>query len=232
MNIRVFCDGADAAGMLEMAADPRISGFTTNPTLMRKRGVTDYVLFAKEITAAITELPVSFEVVSDDFAEMERQAHLLHQFGPNVYVKIPITDTAGNPSAPLMARLADAGIKVNATALLTLDQVRAAADALGAGPGGVISVFAGRIADTGVDPEPVMAEAVSILADHPSLELLWASPREVFNVVQADRVGCHIITLTTDLLDKLASFGRDLDDLSRATVKMFDDDAKAAGYTL
>lgn len=218
--------------MVTKAADPMISGFTTNPTLMRKRGVADYLDFAQEVTSTVTDLPISFEVVSDDFDEMEHQAHLLHGLGPNVFVKIPITDTSGRSSAPLMARLAGAGVRINATALTVLDQVHAAADALAEGPGGVISVFAGRIADTGVDPEPVMADAVRILADRPHLELLWASPREVFNVVQADRVGCHIITLTTDLLDRLSWLGRDLVEVSRATVKMFDDDARAAGYKL
>lgn len=232
LTVKVFCDGADAAGMLAKASDPLIQGFTTNPTLMRKIGVPDYLPFAKEVTAAITDLPISFEVVSDDFDEMERQAHLLHGLGPNVYVKIPITDTTGRPSAPLMARLAGAGVRVNATAITTLDQVRAAADALGPGPAGVISVFAGRIADTGVDPEPVMVAARDLLAPHPGLELLWASPREVFNVIQADRVGCDIITLTTDLLAKVAVLGRDLDEVSRATVVMFHDDATAAGYSL
>ncbi len=232
MGIKIFADGANVTQMIELAAHPLVRGFTTNPTLMRHAGIGDYATFAKELTARITALPISFEVISDDFAEMERQALRLRELGPNVFVKIPITDTAGTTAAPLMARLAAAGVSVNATALMTLDQVRAAADALGGGPPAVISVFAGRIADAGMEPGPIMAEAKSILRSHANLELLWASPREVLNVLQAEQVGCDIITLTPDLFQKLTGLGRDLDDFSLATVKMFRDDAVASRYDL
>ncbi len=230
LRIKIFADGANVEQMIELAADPLIQGFTTNPTLMRQAGIADYATFAKELTARITRHPISFEVISDDFAEMERQALCLRDFGDNVFVKIPITDTSGASSAPLMKRLAAAGVSMNATALLTLDQVRIAAEALGGGPPAVISVFAGRIADAGVDPGPVMAESRAILSAHPNLELLWASPREVLNLLQADQVGCDIITMTPDLLKKVGSLGRDLDEFSLATVKMFRDDAIAAHY--
>jgi transaldolase len=232
LRTKIFTDGANVAQMLELAADPLIQGFTTNPTLMRKAGIDDYGTFVKELTSQITEHPISFEVISDDFAEMERQALRLREFGDNVFVKIPITDTSGASSAPLLDRLASAGVSVNATALLTLDQVRVAADALGGGPPAVISVFAGRIADAGVDPVPVMREAKAILQPYTNLELLWASPREVLNVVQASEVGCDIITMTPDLLGKLPTLGRDLADFSLATVKMFRDDAVGAQYEL
>ena len=232
LSIKIFTDGANVAQMIALAADPLVQGFTTNPTLMRQAGIDDYATFVKELTAQITEHPISFEVISDDFAEMERQALCLREFGDNVFVKIPITDTSGASAARLMARLAAAGVSVNATALMTLDQVRVATDALGGGPPAVISVFAGRIADAGIEPGPIMSEAKSILRAHSNLELLWASPREVLNVVQADEVGCDIITLTPDLLKKLATLGRDLADFSLATVKMFRDDAVAAEYEL
>ncbi len=230
LSIKIFADGANVAKMIELATDPLVRGFTTNPTLMRQAGIDDYATFAKELTAQITEHPISFEVISDEFGEMERQALRLRDFGANVFVKIPITDTSGASAAPLMARLAAAGVSVNATALMTLDQVSVASDALGGGPPAVISVFAGRIADAGIEPGPVMAESKSILRAHPNLELLWASPREVLNLLQADQVGCDIITMTPDLLKKLSSLGRDLDDFSLATVKMFRDDAVGARY--
>jgi transaldolase len=232
LSIKIFTDGANVAQMIALAADPLVQGFTTNPTLMRQAGIDDYATFVKELTAQITEHPISFEVISDEFAEMERQALCLREFGDNVFVKIPITDTSAASSARLMARLAAAGVSVNATALMTRDQVRVASAALGGGPPAVISVFAGRIADAGIEPGPIMSEAKSILAVHTNLELLWASPREVLNVVQADEIGCDIITLTPDLLKKLASLGRDLTDFSLATVKMFRDDAVAAEYEL
>jgi transaldolase len=232
LRVKVYTDGANAAQMIELAADPVVQGFTTNPTLMRQAGIDDYATFVKELTSRITDHPISFEVISDDFSEMERQALLLREFGDNVYVKIPITDTSGTTAAPLLGRLAAAGVKVNATALMTLDQVRVAGEALGGGPPGVVSVFAGRIADAGIEPEPIMAEAKAILAPFPNLELLWASPREVLNVVQADRVGCDIITVTPDLMKKFGSLGRDLADFSLATVTMFRDDALAAQYEL
>jgi transaldolase len=230
LQVKIFADGAEVAQMAELAADPLIRGFTTNPTLMRQAGIDDYPAFVKELTSTITDRPISFEVISDDFAEMERQALSLREFGDNVYVKIPITDTAGVTAAPLMARLAGAGVSVNATAILTLEQVRHAADALRRGPPAVISVFAGRIADAGIEPGPVMAAAKEVVGEHSNLELLWASPREVLNVVQADQIGCDIITLTPDVLRKLPSLGRDLGEFSLATVRMFHDDAVAARY--
>jgi transaldolase len=230
LGVKIFADGADLRDLRSLVDDPLIKGFTTNPTLMRQAGVDDYTSFAKELVAIVTDRPVSFEVTTDDFAEMERQALRLHELGDNVRVKIPITDTSGASATPLMARLAIEGVSVNATAILTADQVRAAADALAAGPPAIVSVFAGRIADAGVDPVPAMAEAVELLRPYPNLELLWASPREVLNVVQADQIGCHIITLTPDLLHKLHLLGRDLADFSLATVKMFHDDAAASGY--
>ncbi len=230
--VKIFADGAEVAQIDELAANPLVSGFTTNPTLMRAAGIDDYATFVKLLTTQITDRPISFEVISDDFDEMERQALYLHGFGDNVYVKIPITDTSAVSAAPLMARLAAAGVSVNATAIMTLDQVRVAAQALGGGPPAVISVFAGRIADAGVDPVPVMRAAKQIVAEHENLELLWASPREVLNVVQADEVGCDIITMTPDLLRKLPSLGRDLGEFSLATVQMFRDDAVAARYDL
>lgn len=230
LRVKLYADGADVDAMAPLADDPHIAGFTTNPTLMRAAGVVDYAAFVKELTSQITDKPISFEVFADDFDEMERQAHSLAAIADNVYVKIPVTDTSGTPSAPLMARLAEAGVSVNATALMTHDQVREVAAALAGGPPAVVSVFAGRIADAGIDPIPVMAEAAEILAPHPELELLWASPREVLNVLQADQAGCDIITCTPALLAKLAGFGRDLAEFSLATVQMFRDDAVAARY--
>jgi len=230
LRIKIFADGAEVSQIAGLAADPLIRGFTTNPTLMRQAGVADYATFVKELTAQIPDKPISFEVISDDFAEMERQALNLREFGDNVFVKIPITNTAGASATPVMARLAAAGVSVNATALMTLDQVRGAAAALADGPDAVISVFAGRIADAGVEPGPVMTAAKAIIADHANLELLWASPREVLNVLQADQAGCDIITMTPALLSRLPLLGRDLDDFSLATVRMFRDDAVAAEY--
>jgi transaldolase len=232
LTIKIFADGATVAELTELAGNPLIKGFTTNPTLMRKAGIDDYATFVKECCAQLPDKPISFEVISDDFTEMERQALTLREFGENVYVKIPITDTSGTSATPVMTRLAAAGVSVNATALMTLDQVRAATDALAGGPDAVISVFAGRIADAGIEPGPVMAEAKAIVTPPGNLELLWASPREVLNVVQADQAGCDIITLTTDLLGRLPLLGRDLDDFSLATVRMFRDDAVAAAYDL
>ena len=230
LRIKIFADGADVEQMIELAGDPLIKGFTTNPTLMRKAGVEDYGRFVKELTTAITDRPISFEVISDDFAEMERQALALAELGDNVYVKIPVTDTSGTSAAPLMTRLAAAGVSVNATALMTLAQVRVVASALADGPAAVISVFAGRIADAGIDPVPVMRDAVQLLSEFPQLELLWASPREVLNIVQADDIGCDIITVTPDLLKKLPALGRDLDAFSLDTVRMFRDDAVASRF--
>lgn len=232
LRVKIFADGADKAGMLEMAARPYISGFTTNPTLMRKAGVSDYRAFAREILSAITDRPISFEVFSDEFAEMERQAHEIASWGANVYVKIPVSNTRGEPAYGLIRRLAKAGIKLNVTAILTLEQVREVSSALAGGPPSCVSVFAGRIADTGRDPVPLMAAAVELLRLYPNQELIWASPRELLNIFQADAIGCHIITVTNDILKKLSLVGKDLAAYSLETVKMFYDDAQRAGYVL
>ena len=232
LRVKVFADGADRAGMLEMYANPLIKGFTTNPTLMRKAGVSDYRAFAQEIIAAIPDRPISFEVLSDEFDDMAAQALEISSWGKNVYVKIPVTNTRRQPSYDLMRHLAGAGVKVNATALMALDQVCAASAALGDGPAAYVSVFAGRVADTGRDPVPLMAAAVELLGLYPNLELIWASPRELLNILQADAVGCHIITVTNDVLKKLALVGKDLHEYSLETVKMFYHDAQQAGYRL
>jgi transaldolase len=232
LKVKLFADGADLAGMLEMYKNPLIKGFTTNPTLMRKAGISDYQGFAKEVVATIPDRPLSFEVFSDDFGEMDRQARLISAWGPNVYVKIPVTNSSGAFSGPLIKTLAGAGVKLNVTALTTLAQVRDVAASLAGGPSAFISVFAGRVADTGRDPVPLMAAAVELLAPSPCLELIWASPRELFNVFQADAVGCHIITATNDILKKLPLTGKDLTEYSLDTVRMFKSDAEAAGYKL
>jgi transaldolase len=232
LKVKIYADGADKATMLDMYANPHIQGFTTNPTLMRKSGVTDYRAFACEVLQLIPDRPISFEVFADDFLEMEEQALEIASWGENVIVKIPVTNTRGEPSDTVLQKLAGAGVKLNVTALLTLDQVRRAADNLGNIAPGKISVFAGRIADTGRDPVPVMAAAVELLRPYPNLELIWASPRELLNVFQAEAVGCHIITATTDILKKLNLIGKDLHQYSLETVKMFYDDALKAGYQL
>lgn len=232
LKVKLFADGADKAGMLEMYRKPFVKGFTTNPTLMRKAGVSDYRGFAREILHAIPDRPISFEVFSDEFDEMERQAREIATWGSNVYVKIPVTNTRREPAYDLVHTLSHEGVKVNVTAMLTLDQVRSVAGALRGGAPSCVSVFAGRIADTGVDPVPIMAESVRILADVPGAELIWASPRELLNVFQAESVGCHIITATNDILKKLDLIGRDLADYSLDTVKMFFNDAKQAGFAL
>ncbi|MBM3763907.1 MAG: transaldolase [Acidobacteria bacterium] len=232
MSVKIFADGAEKASMLKLYADPRIQGFTTNPTLMRKAGISDYEGFARDILAAIPDRPISFEVFADEFDEMERQAERIAAWGSNVYVKIPVTNTRGESAGPLVKRLAARGVKQNVTAILTLDQVREVVDALAGGPAANVSVFAGRIADTGVDPLPVMKEALRIMAPHPQLELIWASPRELLNIVQASEIGCHIITVTPDILNKLALIGKDLAQYSLETVKMFRNDAVASGFGL
>ncbi|MDR1395983.1 MAG: transaldolase [Deltaproteobacteria bacterium] len=232
LKVKLFADGADRAGMLEMYANPLISGFTTNPTLLRKAGVTDYEAFARDIVRAIPDRPLSFEVFTDDFAEMEKQAQYISSFGPNVYVKIPVTNSLGVPSLPLIEKLAQKGVRQNVTALTALSQVEAVRPALAQGPAAYISVFAGRIADTGRDPVPIMKAAVECLAQNPNIELIWASPRELYNVFQANDVGCHIITATNDILKKLSLVGKDLLEYSLETVKMFQSDAEAAGYKL
>jgi transaldolase len=232
LSVKIFADGADLPGMLELYRQPYISGFTTNPTLMRKAGISDYRSFARDVLAAIPDRPISFEVFSDDFVEMERQAHEMASWGANVYVKVPVTNTKGASAAALVRRLSQGGVKVNVTALMPLDQVRDIVDCVAGGAPSCISVFAGRIADTGVDPLPLMTEAVTLLRQAPSAELIWASPRELLNIFQADEIGCHIITVTHDILKKLALVGRDLHDYSLDTVKMFHTDATQAGFAL
>lgn len=232
LNVKIFADGADLGQIREMAAHSWIRGFTTNPTLMRKAGISDYQAFAREAIEIVAPRPISFEVFADDLHEMECQAKLIAQWGSNVNVKIPITTTKGESCAPLIARLSRAGVVVNVTAMMTLEQVRTTVDALDPSVGAILSVFAGRIADTAVDPVPVMREAVAIAAARPKAEVLWASPRELLNVYQADECGCHIITATTDILAKRVFVGRDLDAFSLETVSMFYRDAQAAGYTL
>lgn len=232
LKIKLFADGADRASMVELARHPLIRGFTTNPTLMRKAGVRDYRGFAREILQAIPDRPVSFEVFADEFPQMERQALEIASWGEQVYVKIPITNTRGEPSNDLVERLARRGVKLNITAIMTLEQVRSISACLAEGPSSCVSVFAGRIADTGRDPVPFMAEAVEILRPYPNLELLWASPRELLNIFQADTIGCQIITATPDVLKKLSLVGKDLGDYSLETVKMFYEDGRKAGYAL
>jgi transaldolase len=232
LSVKIFADGADRAGMLEMYKNPRIKGFTTNPTLMRKADVADYEAFARQIVKDIPDRHLSFEVFSDDFDEMEQQAHLIAGWGEHVYVKIPITNTRGESSVPLIADLARAGVKLNVTALFTLRQVSEVCHAVGGRAPAVVSVFAGRIADAGVDPVPVMTAARELAVMYPDVELLWASPREVFNIFQADAAGCHIITVANDLLKKLDSVGKDLDQFSLETVQMFRTDAVKAGFSL
>ena len=232
LKVKIFADGADRASMLELYKNPAIKGFTTNPTLMRSAGITNYEAFARNIVAAIPDRPISLEVFSDDFAEMERQARRIASWGENVYVKIPVSNTHGESAIGLVRLLARAGVKQNVTALMTLAQVRDVAAALASGPPACISVFAGRVADTGRDPVPVMAAAVQLLAMYPQIELIWASPRELLNIVQASQVGCHIITVTPDVLKKLALVGKDLDEYSLETVKMFRNDAVKAGFEL
>lgn len=232
LRTKIFGDGAELDGMLALYHQPYIKGFTTNPTLMRKAGITDYRAFARQAVAAIPDRPISFEVFSDEFLDMERQAREIATWGEHVYVKIPVTNTKREPAYDLIHRLAHAGVKVNVTAIMTLDQVRAVVEALTGGAPSNVSVFAGRIADTGRDPVPMMAEAVSILRAEPKAELIWASPRELLNIFQADAIGCHIITVTPDILKKLPLVGKELDDFSLETVKMFYDDAKAAGFSL
>jgi len=232
LTIKLFSDGADLAGIKMMAANPWIKGFTTNPTLMRKAGVTDYKRFALEVLAAVPNRPVSFEVFSDEFDGMERQAMEIASWGPNVNVKIPVTNTKQKFSGPLIRQLAKQGIRLNITAVLTVEQVDAITECLDPETPAIVSVFAGRVADTGVDPVPLMHEALNILSGKPKAELLWASPRELLNIVQANEVGCHIITATSDILNKLLLLGKDNTEYSLETVKMFYKDASVAGYSI
>ena len=232
LKVKLFADGAERAGILKMYQNPLIRGFTTNPTLMRKAGITDYEAFAKDILSAVPDRPISLEVFADEFDEMERQALKISRWGDNVYTKIPVTNTRRESSLDLICSLARKGAKLNVTALMTLDQVRDVSAALADGPPAYISVFAGRIADTGRDPVPLMAAAVELMRPYPNIELIWASPRELLNIFQADSVGCHIITATNDLLQKLALVGKDLHDYSLETVEMFHRDATQAGFAL
>ncbi len=232
LNVKIFADGADLGSMLELYRNPLIRGFTTNPTLMRKAGVPDFEAFALAVLKTITDSPICFEVFSDEFNEMERQARKISRWGDNVYVKIPITNTRQESSLPLARRLAQSGVKLNVTAIMTLEQVCGAREALAGGPPAFVSLFAGRVADTGRDPVPLMAQAVDLLRQHPHMELIWSSPREVLNIFQADAIGCHVITVTSDLLKKLDLVGKDLTEFSLDTVKMFHDDALKAGYRL
>jgi transaldolase len=232
LSVKLFADGADLDSILALAADRRIAGFTTNPTLMWKAGLTDYQDFAERLLERITQHPISFEVFADDADEMRRQARLIASWGDNVYVKIPVTTTAGESMAALVRELSEDGVKVNVTALFTTAQVELITAAVKDGAPSYISVFAGRIADAGIDPVSIMAQSVRIMLDAPRSELIWASPREILNVIQADQVGCHIITMTHDLLAKLGSLGKDLNQFSLETVQMFHRDAISAGFTL
>lgn len=232
LSVKIFADGADLDAILALAANKRISGFTTNPTLMWKAGLTDYQEFAQRLLERITEHPISFEVFADDVDEIRRQALMISRWGANVYVKVPVCTTTGESMAPLIRSLSESGVKVNVTALFTTAQVELITEAVKDGAPSYISVFAGRIADAGIDPVPIMARAVDIMVAAPGSELIWASPREVLNIVQADQIGCHIITITSDLLNKLDLLGKDLLQFSLETVQMFHRDAAAAGFTL
>jgi transaldolase len=232
MPIKIYMDGADLAAMTAARASGRVSGFTTNPSLMRKAGITDYKAFALKAIAAIPDLPISFEVFADDFATMEREAREIASWGGDTFVKIPVTNTKGESAAPLIRKLAREGYSLNVTAILTLEQVRTVAGALDRGARSIVSVFAGRIADTGVDPMPIMAESARLLAPLPKAELLWASSREFLNVVQAEQCGCHIITATPDIIAKLPHRGKDLTQYSLDTVKTFHQDALASGFKI
>jgi len=231
-NIKLFADGADKAGILEMYQNPRIAGFTTNPTLMRKAGITDYVAFDKDLLREIPDKPISFEVFADEFDVMERQAFEIAGWGKNVYVKIPVMNTKRQASYDLVQKLSQDGVQLNITAMMTLGQVNKVTEAVQGGASCFVSVFAGRVADTGIDPVPMMQEALELLKNASNAELLWASPREVLNVYQAEAIGCHIITATNDILKKLELNGKNLDVYSQETVQMFFNDAQAAGFQL
>ena len=232
LNIKIFADGADKNGMLDMYSKEHIKGLTTNPTLMKKAGITDYSIFCKDILLSVVDKPLSFEVFSDDFKEMERQAIEIASWGENVYVKLPITNTKGEYCYNLVERLVAKKVKVNVTAIMTLEQVKNVLDKLDPNVPSYISVFAGRMADTGVDPLPIMESAVQMMSLNKNAELIWASPRELLNIFQADSIGCHIITVTNDILNKLSLVGYDLDSYSLDTVKMFYNDALSAGFKL
>jgi transaldolase len=232
LTVKIFADGADLESMAELAGQDRIKGLTTNPTLMRQAGVVDYAFFAKSVLEVIRSKPISFEVFADEHEEMFRQAMMIHSWARNVYVKIPITTTTGESCNTLIGKLSAEGVKLNVTAIMTPQQIETTLGVLSVGVPAVVSVFAGRIADTGRDPVPIMRECMSILRGRPEVELLWASPRELLNIFQADEIGCHIITVTPDLLKKLVLVGKDLDEYSIETVQMFYRDAAACGYQL
>ena len=232
LKVKIFADGADIAGMKEMYANPVIKGFTTNPTLMRKAGIQDYKAFALQVIEAIPDRPISFEVFADEFDEMERQALEIASWGANVYVKVPVTNTKKRFTGPLIEKLTKAGVSLNVTAVMLPEQVQRITACLAPDVPAIISVFAGRIADSGRDPVPLMAEAVQIISAKSKAELIWASPREVLNIFQADSVGCHIITATNDILNKLPIVGKDLERYSLETVEMFAQDAEAAKYKI
>jgi transaldolase len=232
IKTKIFADGADINSIIEMNNNPIISGFTTNPTLMRKAGVNDYKNFAMEALSLIGDKPISFEVISDDFNEMEMQALEISSWGKNVIVKIPITNTKQEICSELIKKLTSAGVKINVTAVFTIEQMIKVLPYMACSNGGYISIFAGRIADAGIDPMPIMTEAVEILKAYNNIELIWASPREVFNIIQADQIKCHIITATDDILKKLDLLGKDLSEFSLETVKMFFNDAATAGFNI
>ena len=232
LKVKLFSDGADVVDMLRVYKEGLVRGFTTNPTLMKKAGICDYEAFAREALHQITDCPISFEVFSDDFASMEREARIIHSWGPNVNIKIPVMNTQGQSTTPLIKKLSAEGMQLNVTAILTLQQVREVVDALAPTVPAIVSVFAGRIADTGRDPIPLMKQAREIVRQKPLAELLWASTREVLNIFQADACGCDIITVTPDIMNKLAMFDKDLHQLSLETVRMFYQDAQAAGFKL
>jgi transaldolase len=232
LGIKIFADGADKGAMMELLKNPIIQGFTTNPTLMRKAGILDYKTFAQDVLTEIRHHPISFEVFADEFSEMERQAEKISSWGDNVFVKIPVTNTRAEPALELIFRLSRKGVKLNVTALLTLDQVRDVCSALHKDVPSYVSVFAGRIADTGRDPVPLMSAALEYVKNLDGAELIWASPRELLNIFHADAIGCHVITVTPEVLKKLSLVGKSLREYSLETVSMFHQDAQASGYTL
>jgi transaldolase len=232
LKTKIFADGADREGILALYRQPYIKGFTTNPTLMRKAGITDYEAFARSILKEVPDRPFSFEVFADELAEMERQATIISQWGANVYVKIPITNTRGEPTKEVIKKLSAKGLKLNITAMMTVKQVRDILSCFTGSPSSYVSIFAGRIADTGCDPLALMKEAVEVLRPHPNLELIWASPRELLNIFHAEEIGCHIITVTHDILKKLELVGKNLDEYSLDTVRMFYEDGRKSGFTL
>lgn len=232
LKIKIFADGASLNGILEMSRNPLISGFTTNPTLMRKAGISDYEAFAREALQVVTTLPISFEVFSDELREMERQALKIASWGDNVYVKIPSTNTHGESTHEMAARLAQAGVMLNVTAMTTAAHVARMLPSLAGGPPAIVSIFAGRVADSGRDPVPIMCDCLSMLKSAPNIELLWASPRELYNLIQANDIGCNIITMTNDLIAKIPLLGKDLDEFALDTVQMFARDSELAGYRL